>query len=253
MTSFVHLIAGENAATVVREALRALGRDEEVVSFPDDFAAGPLLGIDAGGKERITWWARLGETHSPEDAAVLDDVAVWERLRTEARDVVLWYGTSPNETLLMLRACWQFREHADRLSEVALKPQLKPGVPAFVGAIAIQGPKAAQAAWPERAKITDVAQRAERWEKLRSHDGDFLRELREGEIVELPVDAHDAKLLTAAADWVLSLRLLGAVLAHVPVGDSLLRWRVYELLRKGQLQGRGDLNRLGLPNELKAK
>lgn len=73
------------------------------------------------------------------------------------------------------------------------------------------------------------------------------------EIVHHPITALDADLVRACAngEWTRSLIVVATVLADNSTGDGLLYWRVRELLRDGTLEGRGDNNRVALPEEIR--
>ncbi len=46
--------------------------------------------------------------------------------------------------------------------------------------------------------------------------------------------------------------VIADVLCERPTGDVVLGWRIRELLGRGVLEGRGDENRMGLPEEILA-
>lgn len=101
---FLHLASGSSAADGVRQALRRLGRAEEVIGFVDGVSEGPLRDVDAGAVSRAAWWNRgPGEKLSASDARAFDDATVWNRVRADARDVVIWHGPHPAAPLLYAR------------------------------------------------------------------------------------------------------------------------------------------------------
>jgi hypothetical protein len=101
--------------------------------------------------------------------------------------------------------------------------------------------------WVRVAKVPDVEARAKRWEELRNRPGDWIRILDGDEIVELPISGLDADLLAACTggEWTPSLTIVGRVLANNPTSDSLLVWRIRELLRVGTLEARGEETSFG--------
>ena len=158
---FVHLASGAQAAGVVRETLRRLGRHENVLAMADSFAEGPLKDVDAGADSRVDWYKRI----NPElvaDALAGDDSDLWERVHASPADVMLWHGPHPVERIFAIRACWHLRDIPERVYEVALAAtgsRWRGGRdrPAFYDAVAIAGPKATVTAWEQRAKIVDVS------------------------------------------------------------------------------------------------
>ena len=237
---------------VVEETLRRLGRNETVLGMREGLAAGPLHDVDSGAASRVEWWTRiLGEVEP--GAPTFDDSDLWAHVRVASEPVVLWHGPHPGERLFVLRACWHLRDQADRVHEVALPVRASRHVPPFYGAVGIVGPDSTTKEWGRLSIVADVAARARRWEELRDQPGDGIRVLQGDDLVQLPVTAFDADLVKACSDgkWSPSLTVVARVLADNPTSDSLLTWRVRELLRTGALEARGDLNRLGLPTEVR--
>jgi hypothetical protein len=252
---FVHLASGEQAAEVVRETLRRLGRQEPVIAMRDAFAEGPLGDVDEGAASRTEWYRRIHAELRAEELPG-DDTDLWERVRAASAGVMLWHGPHPVERIFAMRACWHLRDEPERVYEVALSASGRKwqGVerPAFYDAVAIAGPKVTVPAWDQRATVVDVSERAKRWEELRGQPGDWIRVLEGETIVPLPVTAFDAAIVGACSGaWSDSLQLAGRIIALNPIGFSLLTWRVRELLRSGTLEGRGDRNRIGLPAEVR--
>jgi Protein of unknown function len=66
----------------------------------------------------------------------------------------------------------------------------------------------------------DVSERAQRWERLRSEPGDWIRVLDGEAIVQLPVTAYDTVVVAAWAggEWRASSRVVGEIIAEHPVG-----------------------------------
>ena len=117
--TFMHLTSCEGAAEVIEETLRRLGRSETVVSMRDIFNEGPLHDIDAGGASRIAWWTRIhGDAVVKEvEPEIFDDSDLWDAVRAQTADVVIWHGLHPMERVFELRACWQLREQPERVHE----------------------------------------------------------------------------------------------------------------------------------------
>lgn len=181
--SFVHLA---QSANIVEQVIAKLERHEPVHGMRDAYCDGPLGDVDEGAKCRVEWWTRLhDEPLDDEDARRLDDRDLWERVRSEPNDFVLWHGPHPAERIFALRACWHLRDEAHRIYEVALQPSgrwwtsTKPRA-AFFDAVGIQGQKA-MAGWDHRRKVEDVLARAHRWEELRARRGDWIRLLDDDE------------------------------------------------------------------------
>ncbi len=254
--TFLHLTSGRHAAEVVRAALGLLGRDETVLFQADAHTDGPLHDVDSGAVERIAWWNRIRVQPLDEtEAKNLDDAALWEQVRADRSHVVLWHGPHPADRLFELRACWKLREEAPRIWEVALAAGTSRDLPEFYGAVAIWKPEEAADRWERRAKVADVEARAAEWVTLRDEPGEWLRALDDGGVVRRPITAHDSELIDACrnGDWTKSARVVGTVLAEHPTSDTLLFWRLRELIRMGSLEGRGYNERLGMVDEVRPK
>ena len=86
--SFIHVAASTTAGDHVRKVLVELGREEEVVDFPDALQMGPLCGIDRGPTEREQWWWKISATcHS--GVAGLGRVSI----RHESGRGNVWFAT----------------------------------------------------------------------------------------------------------------------------------------------------------------
>ncbi len=214
-----------------------------------------------GSVVRVDWYRRIRPEPPLDEAEArrLDDSEVWERVRTDPADVMLWHGRHPVERIFVLRACWHLRDQAQRVHEVAMPPKRAASgsrgsvLARFFDAVGIAGPEVMLAAWGRRAKVQDVAARAHGWEELRGQPGDWIRVLVGDEMVPFPVTHHDAKVMKACAGggWTGSLRLVGSILADHPIGLNVMVWRVRELIRTGALECRGEDNQIGLPAEVR--
>jgi hypothetical protein len=204
----------------------------------------------------MEWYKRIEA--DIDDAALssfIDDADIWARVRNSDVDVVLWHGPHPNERIFALRACWHLRDRADRLHEVARPARKFPsGIPPqFYDMVSISDPDVLVKAWKTRSRVADVATRAKRWEALRDESGDCVRVLDDDEIVRLPLTAFDGLILGDARTWTESQKVLGTILAGNAIGFAFLRWRIRELLRDGSLESRGEMNRLGLPTDVRRR
>lgn len=256
--SFLHLTSGPSAADAVRAALVLLERDEEVFGLGDAFTMGPLGDVDGDAASRVTWWTLVrGHPLERAEAAQLDDSATWQRVLGDHSPVVIWHGPHPHERLYALRACWRLRDQPARMHEVRLgvRPPRHPNgwvAPPFYSAVAMVGPALLADAWRRCAPVSDVEGKARQWEQIRAHPDASFRELDGDEFVHLPLDAYDAPLVAACRGaWRASMLVIGQVLAVTPTGDGALAWRLRELLTCGVLEGRGTMNRLGLPEEVR--
>lgn len=237
----------------MREALKTLERKERVVHAVDGLGIGPLQDIDDGATSRVAWCAKLEGKSRPHEMLVNStNSQLWSFLTGAKNPIVVWHSPFPSERLVALRLCWRLRKQPQRVYEVKLPRGDNPRLPAFYGAVGIVGPAKLAAAWATHRRIRDVAGRAKRWAAIRSRRGEWIRHLAGDRVVHLPITAYDDKLVDACGEgWSSSSLVLARVLAYVPAGDAILRWRVRELLRMGHLEGKGPPSDLGLPKEVR--
>jgi hypothetical protein len=81
---------------------------------------------------------------------------------------------------------------------------------------------------------------------------DRLRRLEGAVIVDAPITAYDSDVMSAAASWTPTARVVGHILAQRALSYAFLAWRIRELLLAGALQGRGDTDDCGVPTEVRA-
>lgn len=253
MGPFLHLTLSKSGAPFIEEALRLLGRDEDVVFLRDDLTVGPLYGIDRGPATRDAWWRRICLEKVGPKPGELDETDIWKRIVVDNRNVVVWHAPDPGERIMALRACWFLRQTPSRLYEVPLPPCTHPDLAAFYGAVGVTGSLKLAEAWPRLRRVRNVDARADQWAELRRQRGDKFRALRRGRIIEQPITIHDRALMRGCAEgWTRSTLVLGRVIADVPAGTTVLSWRVRELLAAGMLKGRGPRTEFGLPEEIRS-
>jgi hypothetical protein len=255
----LHLASCESGAAVIRGTLHLLGRDDVVIGMRDTLAEGPLNDIDEGGASRVEWWRRIrGKPLDEADGRACGDSDLWAQVLAATDKVMLWHGPAPKERLFALRACWHLRCSPERVHEIALPASGRQwrGIarPVFFDAVALLEADEAASVWERRAKVIDVAARAKEWEALRARPGDWIRCLEGESIVHRPITTFDDELVQActSTEWTRSRRVIGTVMADHPVSDTLLCWRVRELLGSGTFEGRGADDGIGLPEELRA-
>ncbi len=248
---FLHLGSEPVSVERIGDGLRKLGRDEMVLGPKENITEGPLRDVDGTGELRRHWYEKLLGPYGMDDKSWFLSPGLWNSVVESEADVVIWRGQHPMEWLLALRACWHLRAQPHRVFEVVLP--IGKGWPHPAGeCVAIKGPDAVVAEWPNRRKVLDVEKRAARWEALRDHEGEWVRVLEGEEIVELPVKCFDEQIIEQCADEKRreSLFVVGKLLATTTATYALVVWRIRQLLLEGVLEAKGDLNRISLPEQL---
>jgi len=68
----------------------------------------------------------------------------------------------------------------------------------------------------------------------------MIRDLEAGEVVELPANGYDDRILAAAtAEWRKTALVIGKALSETPVSDAMLGSRLKELIASRRMLGRG--------------
>ncbi|MBK6691804.1 MAG: DUF1835 domain-containing protein [Myxococcales bacterium] len=239
----------------VRKALGELGRDDEVVDLRDGLQVGPLADVDRGAKQRDAWWQMLSagvpawQTFSEETS--LDDFGAMGEARADPRPVVVWHGPDPAEHLVMLRTCFHFASTPE--ARVRGSHGRRRSAPCAALVLSLRralrrrgdGSLATPASDPRCSCARGAGNESSRIPAA-------LRDLRQAASSFSLSMCTMRGLRAACVDWTGSTRVLGLVLADLPVGDLFLIWRVRRLLEAGLLEGRGTNEKLGLPGELRS-
>ena len=254
--AFLHLGSAKAAADVISEGLRRIGRDEPAIGGTDILTEGPLRDVDESGALRAGWWQKLRGTTAEEEGTWFASAGLWDQVLSSNASVVLWHGDHPMDRLFALQACWHLRSAPQRVFEVALPPRvLRAGELGHPGGrlVAVRGPDIVAAEWERRRKVTDVRERAGLWEKLRDREGEWVRVLDGGDVVELPITCFDEQFTAECGDgeWQSSLLVVASLLATTTAGYDFVLWRLRQLLVDGVLEARGPENRIALPEEMR--
>ena len=234
----MHVVSGGGAETTLRTALASVAPMDAVVGLRDPLNVGPLWDIDAAGAAR---WAFWDEIHSPAHHTIDGggDAAAWAALRSARCPIVIWHGPHPAEYLLSLRVAARLAGDGATLHEVVRPPSTR-RLPAFFDAVGLANVDELTALVGARVPILDVPARAARWQALCKSTTSFFRDLTPHGIVELGADAYDDRIAAACTrTWRTSPRVVGEILAELPVGDLVLAWRLRALVTRGVLEGRG--------------
>jgi hypothetical protein len=253
-----HIVFSDSGARVLEEALRESGREDQVISFPDDLGVGPINPPDSASRDE---WVRrefaiaADEWHWPIEEAD----RFWEAaLSTTSRHIV-WVsrrvvreyagflefirraGDEPYDVVDLTdipthpKACgddWTLRPLA--LSDLYNRPEEVLG---FLGN-----------AMPLTAVQRDNYQLL--WERLRLEDAP-LRVITDDGLISAPLSYFDDLLVSCTiAEWRKVARVLAEALfkswegGFFNVNEVVLAARVRALAAAGRVEGRGDLFRI---------
>jgi hypothetical protein len=228
-------VAAERAVATLR---RRDVPQAAVVGFGDPLNVGPLWDLDDGAQARLAFWNRIGADEWDETFA--RDEREWGAVRDPAvESVTVWYGEHPIEYLLMLRSTAMLEHSSTPLFEIA-NTNTHPRLPRFFNAISLTRSEELPSLIAKARPIPDRGQRAARWRALTRTRDAMFRDLEAGQVVELPANGYDDRLVAATKhNWKKTALVVGEVLSDTPVSDGVLGSRVRELIVSGRLLGRG--------------
>jgi hypothetical protein len=234
-----HVVVGGSAEATLRKALASVAPIDVVVGFRDPLDVGPVWDIDAGGEARAAFWEEVGlNAQWPVERRA--EATAWAALKAARAPIVVWHGPHPTEYLLTLRVAAHLADDGTELHEVVRRRSTQ-RLPAFFGAVNLATVSELAALIDARVAMLDAPARATRWHSLCESTSAYFRDLTPDGVVELGADAHDDRILSACTEeWTSTARVLGTIMAELPVGDLVLAWRVRTLVARGRLAGRGQ-------------
>jgi hypothetical protein len=265
MPPVLHVVFTETGADDLREALKASGRDEPVVSFPDNLSFGPIGFADP--RDRTTWIEEvLGFTGWPttlESAGDRgwEDIAAgaetfWKASLARQHRKVAWFSRrSAMEYAGFLEWLWRSGDEVCEivdLTEVKISshpPHGPPQPPVLAISIAGISPNKIRdnKLW-DLAEPLQIAAREgylDLWRQLRTENAP-LRVTDGNKLVSAPISFFDSLLLSyARTDWLKVARIVGEALVyqmedHIwQASDVFLAARVNALVEAGRLELRG--------------
>lgn len=243
----LHIVPGDSAGGSLTRALRAAGRQEDVLRWPDDLSCGPIASDDPSA--RAKWWAPFyGDWQIEADLK-----AFWPRVSTTNDRLVLWFGRHSASELAFFLA-W-----ADRLGsrpfEIIDVTELQFPITSEDGSRAPNGPAAVSVINPgglttlldrERpATPLEVEEASRKWSRLKTENAPFRIVTPTG-LASASIDYFDSSLLgRATSEWKKVARVIGETMAltdepYLQVGDVMLLARVVALVGAGKLVADGD-------------
>src|SRR5579864_4819148 len=82
----LHIAPGDSAGGSLKRAIQNAGRDDDVLSWPDDLSCGPIASDNCSG--RAKWWAPFYGDRDIEG----DLNRFWGRIATTGDRLVVWFG-----------------------------------------------------------------------------------------------------------------------------------------------------------------
>ena len=257
----IHIVFNESEVDLMNEVI---AQDEsltgEVVQIKDDFAVGPLAGIDTeeGWQARYNWWMSLleGSSYAGSNSIKFDDretvKALKEKLAADpAEEIWIWMGQNQHDVTGYFWLMPQLSEYAGRIMVLYLnnlpfineKGQIF--YPSWLSEIQPKEfLKAKKLSRP--VTLSEFEVDPDEWKRLVEENG-MVRILEGGKKIaskeETFYDNEIIKNLTG--DWQKATRVLTNTLHRMKIktGDVFLMWRMKQLIAEGKIEVTGDMNK----------
>jgi hypothetical protein len=255
----IHIVFNENEIDLLKQVINL---DEslagEVIQIKDDFAVGPLKGIDAveGWQERNNWWRGLlkKSPYNEQLADAIDDRAtvkeVKENLSANAEEQLwIWMGQNQHDVCGYYWLVSHLKELQGRVMVIYLnnlpfineKGQLF--YPSWLHEIQPKEfLKAKKLVRPVTLSEFEVDQ--DEWKRLCDENA-MVRILEGGKkIAGKEENFYDAEILkNITGDWQKATRVLTNTLHRMKIktGDVFIMWRMKQLIAEGKIETLGDV------------
>lgn len=257
----LHIVFNASEINLIKEVIKL---DEslsgEVLQIKDDFAVGPLSGIETeeGWNARVNWWRELLKTSPYENdpKTFFDDRETVKKIREQldaepGQQVWIWMGQNQHDVCGYYWFMQYFKEYQGRVFVIYLnnlpfineKGQLF--YPSWIHEIQPKELlKAKRLARP--ITLSEFEVDPDEWRKL-CVENSMVRILEGGKkIASKDETFYDTEILkNITADWQKATRVLTNTLHRMKVktGDVFIMWRVKELIAQGKIEVMGDITK----------
>ena len=257
----IHIVFNESEVELMKKVIEL---DEtitgEVIQIKDDFAVGPLAGIDTeeGWQARVEWWRNLlqGSPYKESLAGSFDDrltvKEIKDKLDANAEEQVwIWMGQNQHDVCGYYWLMSQLRDYQGRIMTLYLnnlpfiseKGQIF--YPSWLHEIQPKEfLKAKKLARPITSSEFEVD--PDEWKKI-SEENATVRMLEGGKKIagkaETFYDSEITKNVTG--EWQKAGRVLTNTLHRMKIktGDVFIMWRMKELISAGKIEVMGDVSK----------
>lgn len=257
----IHVVFNESEVDLMKKVIE---QDEtlagEVIQVKDDFAVGPLAGIDTeeGWNERLEWWRTLsaGSPYGEANVGSFDDrqtvAAIKEKLDADTTEEVwIWMGQNQHDVTGYYWLMPQLKEYQGRVMVLYMN-----NLPFINEKGQIFYPSWLHEIQPKeflKAKklcrpvtLSEFEVDPDEWKKLMEENAP-VRILEGGKKIagkdETFYDNEIIKNLTG--DWQKSWRVLSNTLNRMKIktGDVFIMWRMKQLIAEGKIEVTGDVHK----------
>lgn len=257
----IHIVFNESEVDLMK---RVIEMDEtlagEVIQIKDDFAVGPLQGIDTeeGWQARLDWCRRLlqGSPYGDSLVGSFDDRVTVAQLKTKLdenpeEELWIWMGQNQHDVTGYYWLMPQFRDYQGRVMVLYLnnlpfineKGQIF--YPSWLHEIQPKEfTKAKKLARP--ITLSEFEIDPDEWRKIVEENA-VVRILEGGKkIVGKDETFYDNEILkNLTPEWQKATRVLTNTLHRMKIktGDVFIMWRMKDLISRGRIEVMGDINK----------
>ena len=254
----IHIVFNESEVELMQKVITL---DEtlsgEVIQIKDDFAVGPLTGIDAGEgwNARLGWWRGLlqGSPYKEELAGSFDDRQTMKEIKEKldanpAEQIWIWMGQNQHDVCGYYWLMPQLKEYQGRVMVLFMNnlPFINEKghlfYPSWLNEIQPKEfVKAKKLCRP--VTLSEFEVDPDEWKKL-AEESAAVRILEGGKkIIGKEETFYDNEILrNITPEWQKSWRVLSNILHRMKIktGDVFIMWRMKQLIADGKIEVLGD-------------
>ena len=254
----IHIVFNESEVELMRQVIQL---DEtlagDVIQVRDDFAVGPLAGIDTeeGWQIRLDWWRTLlqGSPHGDSHVGSFDDRETVKRIKAKldenpTEELWIWMGQNQHDVMGYYWLMPQFREYQGRVMILYLNnlPFINEKghifYPSWLSEIQPKEfTKAKKLARP--ITLSEFEIDPDEWRKI-AEENATVRILEGGKkIAGKEENFYDTEILkNVTGEWQKATRVLTNTLHRMKIktGDVFIMWRMKSLINEGKIEVTGD-------------
>lgn len=255
----IHIVFNESEVELMQKVIEL---DEtlagEVIQVKDDFAVGPLAGIDTeeGWQARVEWWRNLlqGSPYKEELAGSFDDRLTVKQLKEKldadtGEQVWIWMGQNQHDVCGYYWLVSQLKDYQGRIMTLYLNnlPFINEKghifYPSWLHEIQPKEfLKARKLARPVTTSEFEVD--PDEWKKI-CEENAAVRILEGGKKITAKEETfYDSELIkNVTGEWQKAWRVLSNTLNRMKIktGDVFVMWRMKELISAGKIETMGEV------------
>jgi hypothetical protein len=257
----IHIVFNESEADLMKQVIEI---DEtlagDVQQIKDDFAVGPLAGIDTeeGWQARLDWWRKIseGSPYSGDLVGSFDDRETVKQIKAKLdenpeEELWIWMAQNQHDVTGYFWLMPQFREYQGRVMVLYLN-----NLPFINEKGQIFYPSWLQEIQPKefiKAKklsrpitLSEFEIDPDEWRKI-AEENAVVRILEGGKKIAGKEESfYDNEILkNITGEWQKATRVLTNTLHRMKIktGDIFVMWRMKDLINRGKIEVTGDVNK----------